>query len=224
MFIACLLRAAGYDVIEDISIRTKIWTKAVLNASINPLCAISGLRLGEMARTPELDALQDRVLEECLSVLAGKGILGSAEDATDQGGDAVATLRANVKAHSFSKFSRPSMLQAVQSGKRTEIDALNARFVAEGEALGLVMTYNIAVVAFVKGVERCAITRREEPASAQQDWYDAWERREAVAGRAGNSPMLSKPMMEPPTADNSCIGSCSDNDGRSSTCVGRCKL
>jgi 2-dehydropantoate 2-reductase len=59
-----LFAGAGYDAREDTDIQTKIWSKAVLNAAINPLCAASGLRLGEMARTPEMNALQDNVLRE----------------------------------------------------------------------------------------------------------------------------------------------------------------
>jgi hypothetical protein len=82
-------------------------------------------------------------------------------------------------------------MQAVEAGKRTEIDALNGAFVVLGGRHGLPMPYNEAVVAFVKGVERTAITRREQPDSRDQPFYDAWEAREAAAGQAGNSPMMS---------------------------------
>ena len=61
---AALFELAGYDTVVDPDIQTKIWSKAILNAAINPLCAATGLRLGEMARTPEMDALQDKVLQE----------------------------------------------------------------------------------------------------------------------------------------------------------------
>ena len=40
--------------------RTSNATKAVLNAAINPLCAATGLRLGEMAREPTMSDLQVR--------------------------------------------------------------------------------------------------------------------------------------------------------------------
>ena len=79
-------------------------------------------------------------------------------------------------------------MQAIGAGKQTEIDALNGMFVAEGVAAGLPMPYNESVVAFTKGVERTAITRRTQPDSAHQAFY---EEREIVAGTAGNSPMLS---------------------------------
>jgi 2-dehydropantoate 2-reductase len=97
---------AGYDAVADSNIQTKIWSKAILNSAINPLCAASGLRLGEMARTPELDALQDKVLAELFAVVEANGIAEQGIDAED--------LCRQIKAHSLSKFSRPSMLQVGQ--------------------------------------------------------------------------------------------------------------
>ena len=116
------------------------------------------------------------------AVVDAKGV-GARIDAQD--------LTRQIKAHSMSKFSRPSMMQAVHAGKQTEIDALNGMFVAEGVAAGLAMPYNESVVAFTKGVERTAITRRTQPESAHQSWYDKWEDQEIAAGTAGKSPMLS---------------------------------
>ena len=68
--VVALFDAAGYDALVDEDIQTKIWSKAILNAAINPLCAASGLRLGEMARTPEMNALQDNVLRELFGAFA----------------------------------------------------------------------------------------------------------------------------------------------------------
>lgn len=116
------------------------------------------------------------------AVVNAKGV-GDNIDAED--------LTRQIKAHSMSKFSRPSMMQAVEAGKQTEIDALNNRFVAEGAAAGLSMPYNESVVAFMKGVERTAITRRTQPESVDQAFYDKWEEQEIEAGTAGQSPMLS---------------------------------
>ena len=56
---------------------------------------------------------------------------------------------------------------------------------------GLSMPYNESVVAFMKGVERTAITRRKQPESVDQAFYDKWEEQEIAAGTAGQSPMLS---------------------------------
>lgn len=158
--IAAMLGAAGLETRVDDDILAKIWSKFVLNCSINALCATTGLRAGEMARLPELDALQDRVLDEALAVTAAKGI-----------GLDPATLREAVKAQGRKKFNQPSMLQHVEAGRRTEIDALNAALVREGAALGIAMPYNEALTALLKGRE---IHERQLAAEPALD-HGAWE-------------------------------------------------
>jgi 2-dehydropantoate 2-reductase len=143
------LEKAGFRVQAHADIMSLIWTKFAINCSINALCATTGLRLGEIARLPAMDAFQDRIMDELLAVVAAKGIKLADPD-----------IRATVKAHCRAKFSRPSMLQHIQAGKRTEIDALNARIVAEGAALGIPTPCNAALVALLKGVEHKATVAR----------------------------------------------------------------
>jgi hypothetical protein len=45
------------------------------------------------------------------------------------------------------------MLQHMERGRRTEIDALNGALVREAAALGIAVPYNEALVALVKGCE-----------------------------------------------------------------------
>jgi 2-dehydropantoate 2-reductase len=136
------LEKAGFEVRVHPDIMSLIWTKFALNCAVNALCATTGLRLGEIARLPAMDAFQDRILDELLAVVAAKGIVLADPD-----------IRATVKAHCWKKFSRPSMLQHVQAGKRTEIDALNGKLVEEGAKLGVPTPWNAALVALLKGVE-----------------------------------------------------------------------
>ena len=107
-------------------IQAVIWQKFILNIAINPICAATGLRLGELARLPATDALQDRILDEALAVVAAKGLVLPDPD-----------IRATVKRHSWSKFSKPSMLQHIERGRRTEIDALNGALVREAAVLAV---------------------------------------------------------------------------------------
>jgi len=107
-----------------------------------------------------MDRLQDRVIDEVLAVTAAKGITLDDPD-----------FRATVKSHCWKKFSRPSMLQHVEAGKRTEIDALNARLVEEGRRLGVDTPYNDAVACLLKGVE----AKRREWAGRSEADYAALE-------------------------------------------------
>ena len=42
------------------------------------------------------------------------------------------------------KFNKPSMLQHMESGRRTEIEALNGAIVREGRSLGVATPFNEA--------------------------------------------------------------------------------
>ncbi len=150
------LAGAGFEVQVHSDIMSLIWTKFALNCTINALCATTGLRLGEIARLPAMDLLQDRVIDEVLAITAAKGITLTSPD-----------FRNSIKQHCWDKFSRPSMLQHIEAGKRTEIDALNARLVEEGRRLGVPTPYNEAVTCLLKGVE---YKRREAAGRTEADY------------------------------------------------------
>lgn len=154
------LERAGFEAQAHPDIMTRIWTKFALNCAINALCATTGLRLAELARLPATDRLQDRVMDEILAVTAAKGLRLEYPD-----------FRATVKEHCWSKFSRPSMLQHIDAGKRSEIDALNARLVEEARALGVPAPYNDAVACLLKGVEH----KRRVAAGRTEADYEALE-------------------------------------------------
>ena len=61
--LATCLTAAGLSArcVEDA--RRQIWSKALLNIAINPLCALAGVRNGEMLHTPLFDAAVGLLME-----------------------------------------------------------------------------------------------------------------------------------------------------------------
>ena len=166
------LRGAGFEIKLVANVTDVIWTKFALNCGINAICATTGLRLGEVARLPELDAFQDRVLDEVLAVAAKRQVRLTDPD-----------LRRTVKEHGFRKFSRPSMLQHVDAGRRTEIDAINGALIREAKRQRLPVPYNEALVALLKGRELREIRRHGRP---EVD-YAAWEAR-VVAGDPAPEP------------------------------------
>src|SRR5436190_23350207 len=117
--------------------------KFVLNCAINPLTAVTGLRSGEIYRTPEVNALQDRIIDEILMVVERKGIRISEPDP-----------RKKIKEHCRVRYNRPSMMQHVEHGRRTEIDALNGALVREARALDMAVPYNDAIARAIKGLEK----------------------------------------------------------------------
>jgi 2-dehydropantoate 2-reductase len=150
------LAQARFEVRVHPDIMALVWTKFALNCSINAICATTGLRHGEFARLEALDRFQDRVIDEILAVTSAKRITLADPE-----------FRKTVKEHCWTKFSRPSMLQHIEAGKRTEIDALNARLVEEGRRLGVPTPYNDALACLLKGVEH---KRREATGRTEADY------------------------------------------------------
>jgi 2-dehydropantoate 2-reductase len=156
------LAGAGFEARVHPDIMALVWTKFAHNCAVNAICATTGLRVGEFARVAALDRLQDHVIDEILAVTQAKGITLDDPD-----------FRAHVKTHCWRKFNRPSMLQHIEAGKRTEIDAINGRLVEEGRRLGVPTPYNDALVCLLKGVEH----KRREAAGRTEADYAALEAR-----------------------------------------------
>ena len=156
------LQGAGFQAEIEPDPMGLIWQKFVVNCATNAIAATTGLRGGEIVRLPELDAFQDKVLAEIMAVIRAKDIrLPNPEVAV------------KVKDNCRKKFNRPSMLQHVEAGRRTEIDALNGALLREAAALGIPMPYNESLVALLKGRELHQQRTLHEP---DLD-YTAWEAR-----------------------------------------------
>jgi len=150
--VAGLFRMAGLPIAVSDNVVGHIWMKFVLNVALNPVAAVTGLRSGEIVRSGPARRLLERVLDEVLAVIAAKGITLPYRDP-----------RAVVLDHAWERYNRPSMLQHVEQGRRTEIDALNGALLAEARALGLACPINEAIVLTVKSLEARAELRRQTP-------------------------------------------------------------
>ncbi len=156
------LGGTGFPVNRATDIMGQIWQKFVVNCASNALAAITGLRPGEFTRLPETAALQARLLEEIMAVIDAKKIVLPNPD-----------IAKSIGKNSRFSFNRPSMLQHVSAGRRTEIDALNGALVREAKALGVPTPAHEVVVALLKGRELAQMRAVHEP---DLD-YDAWEAR-----------------------------------------------
>ena len=119
-----------------------IWGKFVVNCGINPLCAVTGLRSGEIARNNAAAEMQTKILEEIMAVVEAKGIKLPNND-----------MITYVKRLTRARYNKPSMQQHIEAGRLTEIDALNGALVSEAKSLNISVPFNEALVNLVKARE-----------------------------------------------------------------------
>lgn len=120
-----------------------LWRKLLLNAAINPVTAILGIRNGKVTRIPgawELAAACFREAREVAGLAVGPEIGQVTEDDLRELCEKTAE---NVS----------SMLQDVRSGRRTEIHALNGVVVEEAGRHGRDAPVNRVVVQLVTALE-----------------------------------------------------------------------
>ncbi len=149
-FVKEVLERSGFscELVNDISFR--IWSKAIVNAAINPLTAICRVRNGKIVEIEELWSIAESVVNEGVEVLRGLGILK--QGVLNQGATDFVELVKDVATKTSE--NRSSMLQDIENGKRTEIDFINGVIVRKAEELGLKAPTNKILVNLVKGVER----------------------------------------------------------------------
>jgi 2-dehydropantoate 2-reductase len=122
----------------------KIWKKLSNNCMGNSTAALTGMNAGQMAGDDSMLALQRTVATEAVAVA---NALGHGLDLED-------CIATNENILRSSGTGRPSMLQDVEAGRRTEIETLNGAIVRHADALGMEVPVNRALVALVSGWER----------------------------------------------------------------------
>ena len=140
--VARLMEDAGMGPRVEPDITSTIWGKFVHNCAINALCAATGLRPGHIRRVEALDSLQAGIVAEVVALAEARGVELPNPDPLEE-----------IRAYCARKFHRVSMLQHLERGSRTEIDALNGYVARHGRALGLDCPHNAALAALVKGIE-----------------------------------------------------------------------
>jgi 2-dehydropantoate 2-reductase len=138
------------------------WAKLTVNCMANPIAGITGMNNQEMRANPDVFALTVAVAGEALTVAQTLGVqvepVGGipAQAYLDAvSGVGVEALRGAWVEHGRSVGSgRPSLLQDVMKGRRTEVDYLNGYVVRKGREVGIPTPMNQAIVEVAKRMER----------------------------------------------------------------------
>ena len=129
------------------------WSKLATNCMANPLAGLSGFGSAEIRSEPVPRRIAVQIAAEVIRVGRAAGyevepIFGiPAQRFVDaaEGRDDALEQEMGAGAQSLAG-GRPSLLQDVMRGRRTEVDELNGYVVAQGERLGIATPVNAAVV------------------------------------------------------------------------------
>ncbi|WP_298666076.1 ketopantoate reductase family protein [uncultured Methanofollis sp.] len=138
-----LVHEAGIAVRRSEDIRAAKWTKSLLNLSVNPLCALLSVPVGETA-DDHLREVIGHLIRETFAVMTAEGVRVPWATADDY----LAHLF-GVQIRDFSA-SYPSMYYDISCGRRTEIDLLNGYIAALGERHGIPTPYNACIAELIR--------------------------------------------------------------------------
>ena len=138
------LSEAGFPVQQVPDIREPLWNKTILNAALNPVSALLGLRTGQLLRDPGSAQLLRLLVREAVSVAVAEGIATSEAEVWATVERIVARTAGN----------KTSMLQDLERGVRTEIEAMNGVIVARGAEHGIETPWNRLMLRLIRNRER----------------------------------------------------------------------
>ncbi len=140
--VADALTQCGLTTEHTDNIISKVWRKSVMNACMNPVCAVTGLTMSRAMNDPIVFQIVDALVKECINVARASEI----------------SLGWDFYPHAIEYMGnagdhKPSMLMDIEANRRTEIDYINGKFVDYGEQTGVPTPYNNTLRALVKGLE-----------------------------------------------------------------------
>jgi len=153
---AAALREAGIPAEPTASLQAELWAKVFYNAALNPLGALLGVPYGRLPEDPDARAIMDDVIEEAFAVASAEGLELAWPDAESYRVLFYGALVPSTARH------RSSMLQDLERGRPTEIDAINGYVAARGGALGIPTPVNATLTRMIRARVRHA-RPSEEP-------------------------------------------------------------
>jgi len=138
------LAAAGVPAEPTDDLMAALWAKVFYNAALNPLGALLGLRYGDLPRHPDTRAIMDTVIDEAFTVARAEEVPLRWRDAGEYRDEFYGRLVPSTAEH------RPSMLQDIERGRPTEIEAINGQIAARGARRGIPTPVNATLTRLIR--------------------------------------------------------------------------
>lgn len=144
---AAVCTTAGIPTRASHEVMKYVWGKIIYNSALNPLGAILEVHYGKLAEMEASRSIMEAIIQEIFAVLEAikQPTLWESADAYLQAfyGQMVPTTASH----------HASMLQDIQRGRKTEIDALNGAVVKLGEKYGVDTPVNRIITSVLKAKE-----------------------------------------------------------------------
>jgi 2-dehydropantoate 2-reductase len=147
--LADIMTRAGVHTEATDHIRGKLWSKNLINCSLNPISAITGVTYGKL-KEPDSWHIIDQMVREIYAVVRAGDIRLQWGDPDAYLGYLYGALIPVMAGHSS------SMLQDILHGHKTEIDYLNGAVVSTGNRLGIATPYNACICDLIRFRESVA--------------------------------------------------------------------
>ncbi|KVN50877.1 2-dehydropantoate 2-reductase [Burkholderia sp. BCCIQ04A] len=141
--VADALSRAGLACTLDADVWAAIWEKVAFNAALNTVCAATGCTVDQLGHHHDGPRLALAIAAETAAVARAKGI------AVD-GARIARNVEHAIRDH---RGHRPSMLQDVLAGRRTEIDAISGKVVAAARETGVAVPHAETLLALVRLID-----------------------------------------------------------------------
>ncbi|MWV27633.1 ketopantoate reductase family protein [Aurantiacibacter rhizosphaerae] len=125
--VADLLTQGGLETVLDAKIHEGIWSKAIFNATMNPLCALTRRTPGFLGANPQSRATIRAAVAEGIAAAHANGVMLDGQPIYD-------LTEVSMTDHADHE---PSMLQDIHAGRRTEVDAINGAIVTAAKEAGV---------------------------------------------------------------------------------------
>ncbi|MFO7792556.1 MAG: 2-dehydropantoate 2-reductase [Candidatus Saliniplasma sp.] len=140
-FSRCLTKSGIKNKISE-NIYGHIWKKVIINAGINPITALTGLKNGAILDDRNLSSLMENINKEAVRV---------AQTEVELPGDD--PLKEANKVAKMTQDNKSSMLQDVENKRRTEIGCINGAIVTVGTKNDIDTPYNRTMMCLIKSLE-----------------------------------------------------------------------
>lgn len=160
-----LLEMMGPVVVEENFIGTR-WSKLLINAAFSGMSTVLGCTFGEAAGPRDSRRIVQALIKECIDVCKAGGIRIEPVQGTDivklldYNGPVKKAISSLIIPIAIRKHAalKASMLQDIEHGKKTEVDAINGAVCAYGRKVGCPTPYNDKVTQLIHRIEDGALT------------------------------------------------------------------